>query len=289
MTDAQLRQSYRHCRTIARARAANFYYSFIVLPPERRRAMHAVYAFMRYCDDIVDGTGRDDDKQRRLERWRQALEDGYAAQDGVNPILPAFHDTVTRFGIPKPYFQDLIDGAEMDLSVTRYATFDDLYRYCYRVASAVGLVCIHIFGFTDERAKTYAEWCGIAFQLTNILRDIPEDAAMGRMYLPQEDLERFALTEEDLRAGVASDRFIRLMAFEVERAHGFYEKALPLLPLIHDASRPCLSAMIRIYRQHLNEIERRGYNVFGPKVRLPVWKKLAIAGQALIGMPAWSG
>lgn len=283
MSDSQILTSYDHCRTIAKTRAGNFYYAFLVLPPERRRAMHAVYAFMRYCDDIVDETGADTDKRARLNLWRQALAEAYTTQDGTgNPILPAFCDTISRFRIPRAYFDAIIDGTEMDLTITHYPTFDELYRYCYRVASAVGLVCICIFGFTDERAKQYAESCGIAFQLTNILRDIPEDAAMGRIYLPQEDLRNFAYTEDDILNGVIDDRFVRLMTFEVDRARRYYTEALPLVPLIHPSSRACLAAMIRIYRQNLGEIERCGYNVFGQKIRLPAWKKLAIAAHALI-------
>jgi phytoene synthase len=171
----------------------------------------------------------------------------------------------------------------MDISVTRYQTFEDLYRYCYHVASAVGLVCIHIFGFTEgENARRYAELCGVAFQLTNILRDIEEDEKIGRIYIPQEDLDRFACPEEHIRNRVYNEPFRNLMVFQVDRAHTFYRDALPLLPLIDPASRGCLAAMIRIYWQNLHEIERRNYNVFGGKIRLPVWKKLAIAAQAMI-------
>jgi phytoene synthase len=279
-----IQRSYRHCRGIARTRARNFYYSFLVLPHERRQAMCAVYAFMRYCDDIVDEAGSHADKRSRLDAWRSALDEAYTPRNGTDRlILPAFRDTVSRFSIPRAYFEAIIDGAEMDLTVTRYQTFEDLYRYCYHVASAVGLVCIHIFGFSGgEAAKRYAESCGIAFQLTNILRDIREDAEMGRIYLPQQDLRDFACTEEDLRGGMVTDRIRRLMAFEVKRAHGYYEEALPLLPLVHPASRACLAAMIRIYWQNLYEIERRDYNVFGQKIRLPAWKKLAIATGAMI-------
>ena len=279
----QITKSYRHCRQVARARAGNFYYSFIVLPTERRRAICAVYAFMRYCDDMVDEGGSNAEKRTQLDQWRDGLDEVYASSNGLShPILPAFQDTVEQFSIPKSYFEAIIDGAEMDLSVTRYPTFEDLYQYCYRVASAVGLVCIHIFGFTDESAKRYAESCGIAFQLTNILRDIQEDVEMDRVYLPQEDLEAYGYTEEDIRQGVIDDRFTQLMAFEVDRAKKHYEEALPLLPLIHSSSRACLAAMIRIYRQNLYEIERRNYDVYRRRIGLSAWKKLAIAAQALI-------
>ena len=279
----RLKSSHEFCRGIARSRARNFYYSFIVLPVERRRAMCAVYAFMRYCDDIVDEEAEDADKKYRLNAWRGVLDDAYSgtAADG-NDLLPAFRDTVNRFSIPREYFDAIIDGAEMDLTVTRYATFEDLYQYCYRVASAVGLVCIHIFGFSGSAAKQYAESCGIAFQLTNILRDVREDAGMGRIYLPQEDLDAFAYSEDDIRNGLFNDSFQRLMAFQVDRARRFYEEALPLLPLVQVSSRACLAAMIGIYRQCLEEIPRRRYDVYGRRVSLSAWKKLAITARALM-------
>ena len=286
-----LERSYDFCREIAKSRARNFYYSFIVLPPERRRAMCAVYAFMRHCDDIVDeeaGEGGEAEKKTRLKAWRETLDDAYdgGARDGPpaggSELLPAFRDTVKRFDIPRKYFDAIIDGAEMDLTVTRYATFDDLYRYCYRVASAVGLVCIHIFGFHGKEAKRYAESCGIAFQLTNILRDVREDAEMGRVYLPREDLDAFGYSEEDLRHGVVDDRFRRLMAFQVERARNYYDEALPLLPLVRPSSRACLAAMIGIYRACLEEIPRRRYDVYSRRIGLSAWKKLSITVRALI-------
>ena len=170
----------------------------------------------------------------------------------------------------------------MDLTVSRYDTFEDLYQYCYHVASAVGLVCISIFGFTDEAARKHAESCGIAFQLTNILRDIGEDVEMGRVYLPQEDLKQYGYSEEDIRNRLQNEPFSRLMEFQVRRAHDYYRQTLPLLPMIDAASRPCLAAMIGIYRSHLVEIERRGFDVFTERVRLRTWRKLAIALSAFI-------
>lgn len=278
-----LKSSYNFCRKIAKSRARNFYYSFIVLPVERRQAMCAVYAFMRYCDDIVDEEAENSDKKIRLNTWRSVLDDAYnKIINSENHLLPAFSDTVHRFGIPQEYFEAIIDGAEMDLTVTRYATFDDLYKYCYRVASAVGLVCIHIFGFSGNIAKQYAESCGIAFQLTNILRDVREDAEMGRIYLPQEDLDDFQYSVDNIRDGLFNDTFQRLMAFQVDRARRFYEEALPLLPLVHPSSRTCLAVMIGIYRQCLEEIPRRHYDVFSRRITLSARKKLTITARALI-------
>lgn len=291
-----LKNSFDFCRAVAKSRARNFYYAFLVLPAEKRRAMCAVYAFMRYCDDIVDEEGGETgtaDRQSRLTVCREILYKAYdgtpdgdgSAYDGTSTgssILPAFSDTVRRFHIPRAYFDAIIDGAEMDLTVKRYATFADLYQYCYRVASAVGLVCIRIFGYQGEEAERYAESCGIAFQLTNILRDIREDAGMDRVYLPQEDLDAFGYPEEQLRNGRFNDRFRRLMSFQVERARSFYDKALPLLPLVQPSSRACLATMIGIYRACLEEIPRRQYDVYSQRIGLAPWKKLSITARALI-------
>ncbi len=278
-----LKRSYDFCREIAKSRAKNFYYSFIVLPAERRRAMCAVYAFMRYCDDIVDEEAGEADKENRLNACREFLDRAYGETpaDGGG-LLPAFRDTVGRFDIPRAYFDAIIDGAQMDLTVTRYATFEDLYQYCYRVASAVGLVCIHIFGFNGAEAKKHAESCGIAFQLTNILRDLREDAGMGRIYLPQEDLNAFGYPEERLQNGLLDDSYRRLMEFQVERARSYYDAALPLLPQVQSSSRACLAAMIGIYRACLEEIPRRQYDVYSQRIGLSPWKKISITARALI-------
>jgi phytoene synthase len=277
----ELADSYRAAEAVARRRARNFYYSFVILPPERRRGLCAVYAFMRYCDDISDGAASVENKRELLHKWRAQLDAAMAGDCMGSRIMPAFLDTVQRFSIPAQYFHWIIDGAEMDLSIDRYQTFDDLYRYCFNVASAVGLVCIQIYGYTDERAKEYAEYCGIAFQLTNILRDVKEDAEMGRIYLPHEDLGRFDYTPEDLRKGIMDARFRKLMTFEAERAAEYYAKARNLLPLINETSRPALWAMMEIYRRLLGKIIRRQYDVFGSLVRLSSLAKASIVLKAL--------
>lgn len=277
----ELADSYRAAETVARRRARNFYYSFVVLPPERRRGFCAVYAFMRYCDDISDGDASLDSKRVLLQKWRSSLDEAFGGDCHSNSILPAFRDTVQRFSIPARYFHWIIDGAEMDLTIDRYCTFDDLYRYCFNVASAVGLVCIQIFGYKDERAREYAEHCGIAFQLTNILRDVKEDAEMGRIYLPEEDLARFCYAPEDLRQGVLDERFRNLMTFEANRAAEYYARARNLLPLIDEPSRPALWAMMEIYSRLLRKIIRRQYDVFGSLIRLSNSEKASIALRAL--------
>ncbi len=286
----ELTASYRSAEAVARSRS-NFYYSFVVLPSEKRRAFCAVYAFMRYCDDISDGNAGSEAKRSMLRDWRTQLDAAYSGSVRNNPILPAFRDTVNNFSIPAQYFHWIIDGAEMDLSIAQYETFDHLYKYCYNVASAVGLVCLQIFGFSDERAKKYAEQCGVAFQLTNILRDVKEDAGSGRIYLPLEDLRRFGYTEGELRRGVVDERFRELMRFEAERAREYYAAARNLLPLIEVSSQPALWAMIKIYERILDRIVQQQFDVFRNPIHLASTEKISIALQALamrvIGRPAY--
>lgn len=275
-----LNESFRYCRVMARREARNFYYSFMVLPPERRAALCAIYAFMRYSDDISDDEDSEAPRQERMTAWRRALDRAFEGDYGDSRILPAFHETAIRYRIPKRYFDELIDGAEMDLTPRRYETFDELYRYCYHVASVVGLVCIHVFGFSDPQAPALAEACGIGFQLTNILRDLPEDMERERVYLPQEDLRHFEYSESDLRAGRVDDRFRSLMRFEVERAERYYRESEPLIGLIDPASRPCLRAMRQIYHGILERIVTQEYDVFRSRARVPTWGKLGIAARA---------
>ncbi len=290
-----LEHSYRHCQRVAKARARNFYYSFYALPQEKRGAMCAIYAFFRYCDDLSDDASSVEAARQNLRCWRAVLDAAYADTAGgallpadqpgaasANAMLPAFNDTVRRFKIPKDYFAELIAGTEMDLDVKRYETFEDLYRYCYRVASCVGLSVIHIFGFTDKEAEQHAEWCGIAFQFTNILRDVREDAQMGRIYLPLEDLRRFGVTEEDILSSRPPSAFVDLMRFESQRAHDYYEKSRPLLHMIHADSREALVALMEIYHGLLKKIEHTGFDVFARRVSLPTWKKALIAIKSVL-------
>lgn len=267
-----LEQSFAHCRRIAKTRARNFYYSFVLLSREQKDAMCAVYAFMRYADDISDeGNPPMEVRRKALEEWRKALTRTLSGDVGDDPILPAFHATVERYKIPHEYFFDLIDGVASDLEPQRYETFEQLYRYCYRVASVVGLTVVHIYGFSDPRALELAEKCGIGFQLTNILRDIPEDAGMGRVYLPDEDLNRFNIVREQLITGAEPGS--SLMAFEWERARSYYEEAAPLLTLVRPASRPALWAMMAIYYGILLRIKSQGYDVYQTRPRLSAWEK----------------
>jgi phytoene synthase len=276
-----VQRSYEHCKHVAKTEAKNFYYSFTVLPPEKKAMMCAIYAFMRYSDDISDEAALSASRHEMLPRWRAALDRAFEGDYGDSLILPAFHDTVVRRDIPRALFHELIDGAEMDLTRTRYDTFEDLYQYCYRVASVVGLVCLHVWGFDGgDAAMEPAVACGIAFQLTNILRDVKEDAARGRIYLPREDLARFGYSEEELLRGVTDERFFQLMRFEIARARSYYDQALPLIPLIHADCRPTFVIMYRIYRGLLDRIEQAGCDVFARRARLSGAEKAAIVARA---------
>jgi 15-cis-phytoene synthase len=275
----EVERSYRYCRAVARSRAKNFYYSFLLLSRQQRKAMCAIYAFMRYCDDLSDEPGA---TRAAIERWRSELEDALTGCFGGHPVWPAFHHTVRRFGIPHQYFRDMIDGVAGDLEPRRFATFDQLYRYCYQVASVVGLTIVHIFGFDTRSALALAEKCGVAFQLTNILRDIREDAGNGRVYLPVEDLERFGVSEDDLRAGNRSDGLLRLLEFEAARARAYYDESMPLLDLVHPRSRPSLWALIAIYSGLLERIRQKNYDVFSSRVRLSALEKSWIVVRALV-------
>jgi phytoene synthase len=271
--------SYDYCRRVARSRAKNFYYSFLLLSAQQRKAMCAIYAFMRYCDDLSDEPGATRDA---IERWRAEMEDALEGRFSGQPVWPAFHHTVRRFGIPHQYFREMIDGVASDMDPRRFQTFEELYRYCYQVASVVGLTIIHIFGFDTRSALPLAEKCGVAFQLTNILRDIREDAENGRVYLPLEDLARFGVTEEDLRTGNRSEAFLQLMRFEAARARGYYKESAPLLDLIHPRSRPSLWALVSIYSGLLDRLERTNYDVFTRRVRLSSLEKSWIVVRALV-------
>ena len=251
-----LESSYQHCHRVARQRARNFYYGFWLLPKSRRDAFCAVYVFMRYSDDVADSEAPTAEKTDKLHAWHEALERALAGDYRNSLILPAFHDAVERYQIPAEYFHQLIAGTEMDLTVRSYDTFEELYQYCYRVASAVGLCSLHMFGFRDPQAKLLAERCGIAFQLTNILRDVQQDAAAGRIYLPLEDLRRFGYTPEQLASGVRTQAYAQLMRHEIARARTYYDESAPLIEMVEPESRPALWTLVSIYRRVLRVVER---------------------------------
>ncbi len=275
-----LEKSYAYCRKVTQERAKNFYFGIKLLPEARRDALCAMYAFFRYCDDVSDDA-EVSDRAQLLTRWRAAVRDP-GADD--HPILEAFHHAVERYQVPYRYFEELIDGTESDLVTHRFPTFDDTYLYCYRVASTVGLVCVHVFGFDgSEEALKQAEHRGIAFQLTNILRDLKEDAELGRIYLPLEDLERFEVTPESLLEGRPQGRFAELLEFEVGRARDFYLRSESLIEKVDPESRASLQAMTRIYRALLEKVAEMGPEVMKKRARLSKVEKLKLAGQALAG------
>ena len=298
MTEPQtIEAAYATCRAIARQQAKNFYYAFVALPRRKRDAMCAIYAFMRHADDISDDESKDRATRRAdLERWTAAWRDGMDTRD---PVFIAVRDTQQRFDIPNELLEQLIHGTAMDVQpgpadggskdgLSTFATFADLYQYCYYVASVVGLVCIRIFGYSSPVAEKLAEETGIAFQLTNILRDVGEDAERGRVYIPSDDLKGAGTSAAEL-ASVKTGRELtdpqRLaLAGIARRARGYYQSADRLLPLISPDSRPALRVLVKIYSRLLAKIEARHFDVFTTRVQVPTWQKLLILSGGMARM-----
>lgn len=278
--NAALARSYRYCEEVARREAGNFYPAFLLLPPPRRRAMCALYTFMRIADDLSDEAAPLEIKRQQLTHWRHGLHQVLRGR-AQHPSHPALAHIVEQYKIPPRYLEAVIDGVEMDLEPVDYRTFAELRNYCWHVASVVGLSCIHIWGFHGSRATQFAEDAGIAFQLTNILRDLGEDAARGRIYLPSEDLEAFGYSPERLRQGVCDPAFREMMRFEIARARDFYRSGWRLVPCLSPAGQAVFLMMARTYRQLLCEIENRDYDVFRSRAKVPRWKKLMFALAAL--------
>ena len=296
--NSQLSAAYSVCGGIARREAKNFYYAFLALPAHKRRALNAIYAFMRQADDISDETGVPAiERKAKLQEWIAAWHRALAGEPTDDPVFLAVGDTVRRFDIAPQRLDELVQGVAMDLdievsgatqSLVRYQSFDELYRYCYYVASVVGLVCIRIFGYRDARAELLAERTGIAFQLTNIIRDVREDAQMGRVYLPAEDLQRFGIDIAGMTVApggtlagkdnvtVDPARFKPLLRFEADRAREYYRSAHELLPLISADSRSCLRVLVDIYARLLERISERDFDVLSERVALSGWEKTSI-------------
>ena len=271
----------------------------MTLPADKRRAMDALYAFNRITDDLGDEEGVSVELRRtQLSTWKESLR--IALSQGRNlpntrtpgtsevgtfwdhPAQPAIADMALRYAIPHEYLFAVIDGVETDLAPVEMATFADLERYCYHVAGAVGICCIHVWGFHGEGAIPLAIDCGLALQLTNILRDVAEDARLDRIYLPREDLNRFGYSADDIRAQVTDERFLELMRFETVRARSYYTRAEGLFEHLEPQGKKILRAMLDIYGGLLNEIERRNFDVFSKRVSIPKWKKLWYAGRAIL-------
>jgi phytoene synthase len=270
------------------SRDTSFYYSFLVLPPQKRRAIVAVWDFCRAVDDAVDQVVPEAERRgvlsaaaeaqaaHQLRAWRDELHAIYAGVPATSQGR-GLQPYVVPFNLPRRQFELLIDGVEMDLRQRRYATFADLAEYCHRVASTVGLICVEIFGYRVPAAREYAETLGLALQLTNIIRDVAEDLRSGRVYLPQEDLSRFEVTEADLHAGIVTDRMAALLRFECARARSYYDRAAALLPPGDSASLVAAEIMGAIYYGILQRIERRGYDVFSERIRVPRPRRAALA------------
>jgi phytoene synthase len=282
-TNPTLAASYRFCAEIARREARNFYLAFCLLPGEPKRSMCALYAFLRHTDDLADGSLPAAEKAEALNRWRDELKRALGGHDDVWPGLPALVDTAARAKIAPGLLSQVIDGVSMDVQPRLFASFDDLADYCYHVASVVGLCCIRIWGYRSHggRAERLAEACGLALQLTNILRDVREDARSGRIYLPRDEMNRFGVGPDELDADRPSRRLRDLLAFEAQRAYDYYDLARELVPLVDPVGRPVLLTIMGIYRALLDEIARRDYNVLAARVAIPAWKKAAIAMKAL--------
>ncbi len=283
-TPWRLRERTRNLRReLAKTVQSNFFYSFLFLPKPKRDAIIDVYAFCRAIDDIVDdiversdGADAREEARRELDRWREELDNLYAGEPTM-PIAVKLRRVLERYPMPKEYFEEMINGCEMDLLRNRYETFDELYEYCYRVASITGLMCIEIFTYRSPNAKDYAVNLGVALQLTNILRDLKEDAARDRVYLPQEDLRRFGYSESDLADGKINDYFREMMKFECERARSYYRRAADYLA---EEDRPTMTAAItmgKIYYRLLEQIEHLDYDVFNNRIRLHRPERFLIA------------
>ena len=316
---AVLDSAYDHCQRVAKEHAKNFYYAFRTLPLRKRRAIYAAYAICRLWDDIADEDAPLSEKRRMFAETRRTLAatlscpsnnplslEGEGRGEGdidkpdstltphSSPLTPpefiALADATTAFGIPARYFDEILDGVESDLVKTRFADFAELRDYCYKVASVVGLICIEVFGYDDPSAEGYAVDMGIALQLTNILRDLKEDADRDRIYLPQDEMARFGYTDEDLKNRVVNEPFRSLMRYQAERARSYYARSRPLFDMVELESRTCLRVLHEAYAAILDRIEQSGFDVYSQRIGLSASEKLLITarlwlGSAALGIP----
>jgi 15-cis-phytoene synthase len=268
-------RAYAEVERLTRKRARNFAYGIMVLPREKRRAIAAIYAFARRVDDLADGELPAEEKRERLEEMRSALD----REPGEDATLVALADARTRFPISGDALQALIAGGLQDLEQTRYAHFEELRGYCAKVAGAVGVACVAVYGSDDVE---HAETLGIALQLINIMRDVREDWELGRVYLPQDELSAYGVSEEDIAAGRVGPEWRALMAFQASRARAYLEEGLELLGSLDSRSSACVATFAGLYRATLDRIEARGFDVFGDSVRLSPLTKLRIVGAGLL-------
>ncbi len=277
--DKRIDSAYKECARLTRSASSNFYVAFLALPNELRRAIYATYAFCRLCDDIVDEPSLGADPGSELDLVESALDDSPSTKYADSPIFVALEDAIQTFELDKQLYVDVIDGCRMDLSTNRYESFEDLRVYCRRVASAVGVICITIFGHSDRNAIEYADDLGIAFQLTNILRDVREDFANGRVYLPQAELRAFGVVETEFEDSQPTDNFRELVRFQLDRARGFYESGQRVIPLAI-RGRQCLELMNGFYFRILEKIEENDADVLSHRVSLSTTEKLSITAVA---------
>ena len=274
----ELQEAYEECRLITRSEAKNFYYAFLTLPPAKRRAIYASYAFCRLCDNAAD---EDIPTPRKLDLLHDLREKLAMAYDGhpSGPVFTAIADTAASFRIPQEHFQEVVSGVETDLTKTRYQDFDELRAYCHQVASVVGLICIEIFGYSHASAREHAVDLGLAMQLTNILRDVKEDLERDRVYLPMDEMNEFGYSLEELKAGVINEPFRQLMKFQADRARQYFNSGFALLPFLSPRSRACPAVLGQIYSHILDRIEGRDFDVFDERVSLSRREKYRVTAQ----------
>ncbi|MBF6601114.1 MAG: squalene/phytoene synthase family protein [Dehalococcoidia bacterium] len=289
-TPTTLVDAYAWCKAYTKERAKNFYYAFAILPEAKRNAIYAAYAFSGYVDDIADELTDAVEQEQQLAAARERLRACYAGRR-EGPLFTALGGAVDGFSIPLEFFEELVNGVEMDFTINRYASWDDLYSYCYRVASMVGLICTSIFGTkTHKHARDFAVDLGIGLQIVNIMRDVKEDAGRGRVYFAADELAAHGLTDADILAGVYDERFAALMRQQGERAHVYFRSGKRLLPLLDVRSRMCVNVLQGVYAEILTRIEAADYDVMTQRVRLSGRKKMTAIGrlwlQALLVKPA---
>ena len=266
----------QYCQEKAAKSGSSFYYSFLFLPPQQRQAITALYAFCREVDDVVDECSDPALAATKLEWWRNEIAQLFDGSP-THPVTKALQSSLKQFDLPQEHFREIIDGMAMDLGQFSYQSFKDLSLYCYRVAAVVGLMAAEIFGYEDRQTLKYAHNLGMAFQLTNILRDVAEDAARGRIYLPQDELQRFGVSQDEILAHKMSDNACNLLAFQAKRAREYYQKAFDLLPDVDRYRQRSGIIMAAIYQTTLDEIEKDGYRVLDQRISLPPLRKLWIA------------
>ncbi len=284
MASTSIEKAYDYCESVTKTHAKSFYFAAKFLPEHKRKAIYPIYAFCRHVDDEIDEIGENDANQAILavQKWKQKLEEVFEDKTGQQKaltqnrdfVLIAWQDLLKTYKIPRELPFDLIQGVLMDTTTKRYETFEELYVYCYRVASTVGLMASEIFGYTDEKTLEYAEALGIAMQLTNILRDVKEDAAMNRIYLPQEDLRKFNVSEQQIFAGEYDENFVELMKFQIKRTKNYYAAAEKGISLLEKDTRFTVLLAARIYAQILEKIEAQNYNVFLSRAHTTLIQKI---------------